>query len=248
MSASKSIILITGANSGIGKELARQLLADPSKHVLLGARSASKGEAAVKELQALKLPGTIELLLIDVTDQKSVDEAAAQVESRHGRLDALVNNAANNGMGDPSYGKRLTDAFLANATGPAIVGDAFEPLLKKSIFTPRIINISSLSGSIEYRLDRTSWFYKDTSAIAYRVSKAALNMVSADQSVRYQDAGIKVFAYCPGFTISNLTENNIALNGARPTDEAVTPMLKVLNGERDAENGRFLHDKGQHPW
>jgi len=108
-------------NGGIGFELASQLLSDPSKHVLLGSRSTEKGEAAVKDLQSRKQPGTVELLQIDVTSDESITAAAKRVESKHGRcvqltlsyhqfllflnfcldlltnltrLDALVNNAA----------------------------------------------------------------------------------------------------------------------------------------------------------
>lgn len=202
----------------------------------------------MKSLQALNQPGTIELLEIDIANDDSVHAAAKKVDSLHGRLDALVNNAAHNGLDGANTAEKLRNCFPTNVVAPIVVGDAFEPLLKKSVGTPRILNLSSLSGSINHRLDKTSWFYDDTRANAYRISKAALNMVSADQSVRYAEAGIKVFAYCPGFTISNFSYANKAEYGARPTSESVAPMLKVLNGERDAENGGFLHDAGQHPW
>ena len=73
------------ANGGIGFELASQLLQDPSKHVLLGARSPEKGNAAVSELQSRKLPGTVEFLKIDVSDEASIKEAAKEVEAKYGR-------------------------------------------------------------------------------------------------------------------------------------------------------------------
>lgn len=202
----------------------------------------------MKSLQALNQPGAIELLEIDIANDDSVHAAAQKVESLHGRLDALVNNAAHNGLDGANTAEKLRNCLPTNVVAPVVVGDAFEPLLKKSVGRPRILNISSITGSIDHRLDKTSWFYNETQASAYRISKAALNMVSADQSVRYAEAGIKVFAYCPGFTISNFSYANTAEYGARPTSESVAPMLKVLNGERDAENGGFLHDAGQHPW
>ncbi len=74
-------------NAGIGFELAAQLLSDESKHVLLGSRSAEKGEAAVKDLQSQNSPGTVELLQLDVTSEKSVAAAAKEVESKHGRYE-----------------------------------------------------------------------------------------------------------------------------------------------------------------
>ena len=72
-------------NGGIGFELAAQLLQDSSKHVLLGSRSAVKGEAAVKDLQSRKQPGTVELLLVDVAMAETITAAAESVESKHGR-------------------------------------------------------------------------------------------------------------------------------------------------------------------
>ncbi|TKX19730.1 short-chain dehydrogenase-like protein 16 [Elsinoe australis] len=248
MAASKQIVLITGANKGIGLELARQLLADSNKHVLLGSRSVERGEAAVKELESQKQPGTVELLTLDVTKEDSINAAAEHVESQHGKLDVLVNNA---GIYDPkgTFQQSMQESFLANATGTALMGDAFLSLLKKSSSTPRILNVSSGLGSVAMRLDSKSVMNSIPVAIQYRASKAAMNMISADQAVRFGEFGIKVFAYCPGFTVSTLHDMNKAENGARATADSVAPMVKVLNGERDAEHGGFLHDpEGQYPW
>ena len=77
------------ANGGVGFELAAQLLADASKHVLLGSRSVEKGEAAVKDLQSRRQPGSVELLHIDVDSEESIAAAAKSVESKHGRLVAF---------------------------------------------------------------------------------------------------------------------------------------------------------------
>ena len=84
--------------------------------------------------------------------------------------------------------------------------------------------------------------------IQYRTSKAALNMITACQAVHYGELGFKVFAFCPGFTVSNLGPMNNAENGAKPTSEGAAPIVKLLNGERDAEHGGFLHATGQYPW
>ncbi len=86
----QTIALVTGANKGIGREISRQLAAK-GVLVLMGARDRERGEKAVADLRAQKLP--VELIQIDVTSQESVDRAAAEVERRHGRLDILVNNA-----------------------------------------------------------------------------------------------------------------------------------------------------------
>jgi NAD(P)-dependent dehydrogenase (short-subunit alcohol dehydrogenase family) len=141
----------------------------------------------------------------------------------------------------------MSQCFQTNATGPLLMVESFAPLLKKSNGTPRVVNVSSGGGSITKRLDPTSVGY-NIKGVQYRASKAALNMVTACQAVEYGELGFKVFAYCPGFTVSNLGPHNNAENGAKPTSEGAAPIVKILNGERDAEYGKFLHETGQYPW
>ena len=238
--------MIALANGGIGFELAAQLLAKDSYHVLLGSRSPEKGIAAVKELQSRNLPGSLELIVIDATSDESIEAAATTVQNSHGKLDVLVNNAAI-AVPPPPLRQQLRDAFDTNATGPAVVVNVFAPLLRKSTTTPRIINVTSGAGSIERRLDSNSPTYK-MMALEYRASKAALNMVTACQWVEYGPEGIKVFAFCPGFAVSNLSSLNKLENGAKPTDEAVRPLVDLLEGKRDDEAGKFLNATGTYPW
>ena len=238
--------MISLANGGLGFELAAQLMAKDSYHVLLGSRSPEKGNAAVKELQSRSLPGSVELIVIDVTSDESIEGAATTVENSHGKLDILVNNAAI-ATSAPPLRQQLRVAFDTNATGPAVVVNAFVSLLKKSTTTPRIINVTSGVGSIERRLDTSSPSYK-IQAMEYRAGKTALNMITACQWVQYAPEGIKVFAFCPGFTVSNLSAMNTRENGAKPTDEAVRPLVDVVEGKRDDEAGKFLHATGLYPW
>ena len=127
--------------------------------------------------------------------------------------------------------------------------EAFAELLKKSKTTPRIINISSGGGSIARRLDPTSQTNRlGMWGVAYCASKAALNLLTAAQSVVYGEQGFKVFAVSPGFVASNLGPHNSIENGAQPANEAVGPIIKVLNGERDDEHAHFLTAAGQYPW
>lgn len=126
------------------------------------------------------------------------------------------------------------------------MGEAFAPLLKKSTGTPRIVNVSSGAGSIANRLKPSS--ASGPKAPQYRASKAALNMVTAMQAVEFGPDGCKVFAYCPGFTVSNLSDFNSADKGAKPTSEGAAPIVAILNGDRDAEHGKFLHGTGQYSW
>lgn len=141
----------------------------------------------------------------------------------------------------------MRDAFDTNATGPAVVTAAFAPLLRKSTTSPRIVSISSGAGSINRRLDPSSPIYK-MQQVQYRASKAALHMVTACQVVEYEADGIKVFAYDPGFTQSNLGPRNKAENGARAASESVMPLIDVLEGVRDHEAGLLLHIAGVYPW
>lgn len=224
-----------------------------------------KGEAAVKDLESRNLPGSVELLQLDVSDEESIKAAAKTVEAKHGRysaqvssyptkhlltalarLDALVNNAAV-GSRPGTFFTGLLDALRTNVAGPGAVVLAFEPLLAKSITTPRIINVTSGAGSISLRLDPNNPYYAMKTE-QYRVSKAALNMLSACQSVEYGPRGWKVFLFCPGFTVSNLGPMNTAENGAQPTSEGARPMVGILDGERDAEHGGYLKADGHWNW
>ena len=221
-------------------------MAKGSYHVLMGCRSSEKGNAALKELQSRNLPGSVEMIPLDVTDDDTIERAAHSVHRDHGKLDILVNNAGIASLAPPLR-QQMRDAFDTNATGPAIVTSAFAPLLQKSTASPRIVNISSGVGSINRRLDPSSPTYK-IQGLQYRASKTALSMVTACQWVEYGPLGIKVFAYDPGFTQSNLGPHNKAENGARPAAESVMPLIDVLEGKRDDEVGRFLHNTGVYPW
>lgn len=217
-----------------------------SYHVLVGSRSLERGNAAVKELQSRDMPGSVEMVPIDVTNDDTIERAATTVERDHGKLEIPVNNA---GIGSltPPLRHQMREAFDTNATGPAIVTSTFAPLLQKSSASPRIVDISSGMGSINRRLDPSSPVYK-VQQIQYRASKAALNMVTACQWVENGPAGIKIFAYDPGFTQSNLSPHNKAENGAKPASEADMPLIDVLEGRRDDEPGKLLHNIGVYPW
>ncbi|KAF1833976.1 NAD(P)-binding protein [Decorospora gaudefroyi] len=266
LSLPPKIALITGANSGIGFELARQLLQNGTYHVLLGSRTMSKGTAAVSNLQERNLPGTIELLQLDVRNDEHISEAARRIAAQHGRLDVLVNNAAVALPEGATERERLSAAFDTNATGPWLLAKALMPLLWKG-GEARIINISSGAGSIGRRLFAESPMYK-IQAVPYRASKVALNMMSACMHVEFglvvgqvdgwkadaeedggdEKKGVKVFCYDPGFTVSNLGPHNKADFGARSAEETVRSIMEIVDGKRDEEAGRFIHNSGEYPW
>lgn len=167
------------------------------------------------------------------------------------RVDVLVNNAGVASFSDGDTLDEITETmnktFATNTTGTVIVVTAFAPLLKKSPNGARIINVSSISGSITKRLDPTEPTYVQV-GYSYQASKAALNMVSATQHVIFGPQGTKVFAICPGFTVSNLSTFNTSTSGAKPTSEGARPIVETARGQRDHLAGKFFHDDGEYPW
>jgi NAD(P)-dependent dehydrogenase (short-subunit alcohol dehydrogenase family) len=277
----KEIVLVTGgrlqfppshavyswsiANSGIGFEIAHQLLARGTYHVFLSARSSERGNAALQDLQNRKLPGSIEFLPLDVQSDEHIANAASKIAASHGKLDILVNNAAIAFKSDGTERERLQTSFNINATGPFLLTKALIPLLRKSS-NPRIINISSGAGSLGRRLLPESPMYK-IQAIPYRASKIAFNMITACLHVEYglgieqmdgdksegeaegmERRTMKVFAYDPGFTASNLSSHNKVEFGARTAEDTVKSIMDVVDGKRDGEVGRFIHNTGEYPW
>ncbi|TKA64363.1 hypothetical protein B0A55_11795 [Friedmanniomyces simplex] len=238
-------------NTGIGFELAAQLLAKGNYHVLLACRSPDKGYAALQRLQSRDLPGTVCFTHLDVTDDASIHAAASQVEKDYGRLDVLVNNAAIGRAQEDDLRKKMRECFDTNATGPAILGYAFEELLRKSDYPlKRIVNVSSGAGSIGRMFDpnrKAVTHYGRT--IHYQASKAALSMVTAQQALDFAPHGVKVLCWNPGFTVSELGPFNKVEHGAKPTEEAVRPLVEIIEGGRDGEAGVFLSEDGKsYPW
>lgn len=239
------------ANSGIGFELVRQLLSKGTYHVLLGARSTERGISALQDLQSHNLPGSIEFLHLDLQDDTTIASAATHITTNHGHLDVLVNNAATASF-TAANRTAFRDSFDTNATGPYLLSKALITLLHKSN-NPRIINVSSGAGSIGRRLTPSSPMYK-IQAEPYRASKVAMNMLTTclyvEYGLRYGDGGngVKVFAYDPGFTVSNLSEANTLERGARSAEESVKSLMDVVEGKRDGEVGKFIHNTGEYPW
>ena len=163
------------------------------------------------------------------------------------RLDALVNNAGI-ASSDGTTAEQLIACLSTNAVGAQLMGEYFAPLLRKCAGTPRIVNVTSGAGSIALRFDR-SHPTAGIKAIPYRVSKAAMNMVAACQWDEFGEEGFKIFIYGPGFTESNLTPHNKVEMGAKSTSEAAAPIVAILNGEKDEDDGKFVEDgQASFPW
>lgn len=236
-----TIGLVTGANKGIGLGISRQL-ATKGVHVLMAARDRKRGEKAVAELRAQNLP--VEFIELDVTSQPTIDQAAAEVQRRYGRLDILVNNA---GVAldwvAPSEAsiEDVQKTFDTNLFGVFRVTKAFVPLLKKSKHG-RIVNLSSGLGSLA--LAAKGAFPAWNQLLGYRASKAALNMLSIQFAEELRSAGIKVNAVGPGYTATDMNKHQ----GTKTVEQgAATPVRLALLPD-DGPTGGFFSDEGVEPW
>ncbi|KAH7118096.1 hypothetical protein B0J13DRAFT_652468 [Dactylonectria estremocensis] len=253
MAPNKRIILVTGANSGIGYDTSYALAnASPDNHVIMGARSSAKGLAALTEIQARKPAGTLSFLELDITSDESIKAAVQKLASDFVILDVLVNNAGISGKEEVSR-ENFHTVFDTNVFGTMLLTQALEPLLRKSL-DPRIINVSSTLGSITLRNDHSS-AYTQVTGETYRVSKAALNMITGIQAYQYKkwEHPAKVWSFCPGFVVTNLTGEEDRQNridqGAESSETSAQGITEIVRGDRDGEVNQFLTKRGEvFPW
>ncbi|ROT38947.1 short chain dehydrogenase [Sodiomyces alkalinus F11] len=245
--APNRVILVTGANSGIGYDTSYALAAaSANNHVIMGCRSLTKGTKALEELQARKPAGTLSLLELDVSTDESIASAVEKITADHGVLDVLVNNAGIIFPRAESRRAALAETMNVNAFGPLLLAEALLPLLKKSE-DPRIINVSSGLGSISERLVPDQ-FGSDITAENYRMSKAAMNMATACLYMNNRAWGVKVWSFCPGYVVTNLSgeedRENRVKQGAESSETSAVGILEIVEGKRDAEVGTFIQRRG----
>jgi len=204
------IALITGANKGIGFETASQLGAQ-GMTVLVGARDSERGSEAER---ALREGGAdAHFVQLDVTDEKSVQQAAEWIEAEYGRLDILINNA-----GTPSVSRRrstpgdtdlddMRAVYEINVFGVVRVTNAMLPLLRRAP-AARIVNVSSEVGSITSMTDPASPLGQMPASVQYPSSKSALNMITAMYAKDLRDTPIKVNAANPGYCATDFNGNS----------------------------------------
>jgi len=236
------IALITGANKGIGKEIARQLGA-LGMTVLIGARDPQRGEEAAAELKAEGLD--VQAITLDVTDEAGISAAAAKIESDYGRLDILVNNAGIALDRGPSSTLELADlrrTYETNVFGVFSVTKAFVPLLQKSE-AGRIANMSSGLGSLTQNSDLNGQ-YAGIKPPAYNSSKAALNMLTVVFAAELKDTKVKVNAADPGYTATDLNQHS----GPRTVEQAATIAVHLATLPGDGPTGGYFDENGPVPW
>lgn len=244
MTTSKRIILITGANKGIGFETARQL-ATAGHTVLLAARDATKAADAVAKLTAEGLHATA--ITLDVTDPASIERAVAEVGERHGRLDSLINNA---GIATEAWGAPASQTsvgqwraiYETNVFAVVAVTQAFLPLLRASE-AGRVVNLSSILGSLALHADPTSWIY-NFKTVAYDSSKSALNAYTIHLAHELKDTTIKVNSAHPGWVKTELGGEGANMEIA---DGARTSVWLATLPD-DGPTGGYFHMQDRLPW
>jgi NAD(P)-dependent dehydrogenase (short-subunit alcohol dehydrogenase family) len=225
------VALVTGANRGIGLEVARQLAAR-GYEVLLSARDADKAAAAAREL-ADAGGGSVTPLQLDVSDQASIAEAAARVHADPGRLDVLVNNA---GIGsdfgvagsDPDF-EAIQRALDTNFFGAYRLTIALLDLLRASEH-PRIVNVSSGMGGVA---EMGGW------SPGYRVSKASLNAMTRILATELGGDGFLVNSACPGFVA---TDMGGPMGAKKSVQDGAAGIVWLATLPDDGPNGGFFRD------
>lgn len=233
------IALVTGANKGIGYQIAAQL-AGLGMTVLLAARDRVRREEAAARLG-------VHPIALDVTDPATIAAAAAEVERRFGRLDVLVNNAAITGPWEQAPSTVDLDVvravFETNVFGVMAVTNALLPLLAKSP-AARVVNVSSGVGSVTLLTDPAHGLTDLPAAAAYPTSKAALNAVTAQYARELAPRGILVNAVDPGYCATDLNGHR----GHRTPAQGAAVAVRLAALGPDGPTGGFHGEDGPLPW
>lgn len=244
--AENKIALVTGANKGLGFEMAQQL-AEVGVTVVLGARDASRGEAAAASLRGQGLE--VRFLRLDVVSADDRAAAAAYLEANFGRLDILINNAGisgqalGQGSGTAAPPEVLHDTFETNFFAPIALTRALLPLLKKSA-AGRIVNLSSILGSQALHADPASPIAGAKDMFAYNASKVALNKFTIHLADELKDTAIKVNSAHPGWVKTDMGTDAAPME---LPEGAKTGVDLALLGE-DGPTGGFFHLGKPLPW
>ncbi|MGA7854431.1 MAG: SDR family oxidoreductase [Candidatus Acidiferrales bacterium] len=248
----KPVALVTGANQGIGFQIANDLVTHGFT-VLVGSRNLARGEAAAKQIGP-----DARAIQLDVTDQASITAAEKRICEELGRLDVLINNAAIShtskrpDMPIAEFAKltRPSNVSLAemravwdtNVFGVLAVTQAMLPLLREAP-AARIVNVSSGVGSLTRNSDKASpW--RSIFGPVYPASKTALNAITLAMAIELESTNIKVNAACPGFTKTNL--NNYT--GTRTVEQGAREPVRLALLDANGPTGTFSNDEGMLPW
>lgn len=215
-------VLVTGASRGLGREVASRL--------------AAQGFTVIAGMRTPRPLAGLETLALDVADEASIREAATQVRARHGRLDALVNNAAIQVDGSAGLLELSADTLRrtleTNTYGPLRMAQAFAPLMPRG---GRIVNVSSGGGQLS---EPATW------APAYCISKTALNAVTVQLAEALRPGGIAVNAVCPGWVRTDMGGSE----APRSLEEGAHSILWLLLEAGPDLTGGFWRDGKRIAW
>ena len=229
------VVVVTGANRGIGREVARQC-AGRGDTVLLGSRDPAAGRRAAAELQA-GAPGRVRAVRLDVTDPAGLASLAAEVDAAEGRVDVVVNNAAiHYDTWQTSVDVDLAvvrQALETNLLGAWQTTLAFLPLLRRSAH-PRVVMVSSGAGSLASMRGGTP---------AYSISKAALNALTLTLAGELRRERILVNAVCPGWVATDMGGP-----GGRPVADGAASVMYAVDLPDGGPTGTFTSGGRPVPW
>ncbi len=231
--------LVTGANKSIGFEVTKQL-AQKGIYVYLGSRNLENGIEAVNKLKAEGI-NNVEAIQLDVTNDKSVQQARVEIGKKTKVLDILINNAGIYG-GYPQEALNSTidqfkETYDANVYGVVRVTQAFIDLLKISA-EPRIVNVSSSQGSITLHSDPTYKYY-DYKAAVYLSSKSAMNMYTVVLAYELKKSNFKINAVCPGYTKTDFNGHR----GPGSVEDAGKRIVKYALIDKEGPTGKFFSEE-----
>jgi NAD(P)-dependent dehydrogenase (short-subunit alcohol dehydrogenase family) len=248
-STTQPVALVTGANKGLGQQLAKELVSN-GYLVLIGSRIFENGKKAADEIGDGAFP-----IQLDVTDTQSITAAAKYITSEFGKLDLLVNNAAIGQSGRYSTVPEILEAgkasvasldeirilFETNVLGVLAVTQAMLPLIRLSS-SGRILNVSSAAGSLTLNSD-PNFPYRPYFGATYPATKTALNAITLALAIELEESGIKVRAASPGFTAT-------AINDFQGTDTVEVGARALVLAALDTESptGSFTGPDGALPW
>lgn len=241
MNANGNVALITGANKGLGFEMARQLT-QAGCTVLLGARDPLRGQEAAERLKHL---GNVRAIEVDLDRPDTIDLAAKTIDAEFGRLDILVNNAGiadlfADGLPSKTNITAVERIFAVNFIGTLRVTQAMLPLIQRSA-NGRIVNVSSGLGSLTRNGDPEKTF---TRLLGYGASKAALNMLTVQLAFELRDTPIKVNSANPGYTATDLNQHR----GEQTVEEGVVVPLRLALLDDNGPTGGSFDKAGEALW
>ncbi|MEW5843366.1 MAG: SDR family NAD(P)-dependent oxidoreductase [Bacteroidota bacterium] len=228
----KKIALITGANKGIGFEIANQL-GQKGFHIVISARDADRGIAAAELLNQRGVEATF--LQMDVSDSCSISDAARLYAEKFDRLDVLINNAAiliESGSIVSMDSSILEDTFRTNTIGPLLVIQNFVEFMTKG---GRIINISSSAGSLSSMTNYSP---------AYSISTTALNAITRQFASELSGKGIAVNSVCPGWVRTDMGGRD----ATRSVEKGAETAVWLATEASQSVTGRFIKDKKEVAW